>query len=326
MVFKIKIIITAFKEPKTIVQAVTSMEEAVKICLQTYNLNFMDFSITVCAPDDETLKEVIDYDMKRNIDSYEESVFIDIIKDAGKGKPAALNLCLAGGNPDDILVLTDGDVYVSPYALRNLLKSLLQKPNTEKIGAVCGRPVSISDKNTKYGFWSHLLVDMADKVRTECVANGNSIVCSGYLYAFKRSALPAVREGHWIDEDILSDDAFMSYAIEKNGYKIDYASDAQVFVKYPDNFKDWISQKARSTGGYNQLQKRGLGPANPMRSFRKEVSGLGSVLKYGVGWVEKMWTIQLIFARSMLWTRIFWERDVTNKGFKETWGRIESTK
>jgi hypothetical protein len=74
MVFKIKIIITAFKEPKTIVKAVTSMEDAIKICIETYNLNYMDFSITVCAPDDETLKEVIDFDMKRNIDSYEDDV------------------------------------------------------------------------------------------------------------------------------------------------------------------------------------------------------------------------------------------------------------
>jgi cellulose synthase/poly-beta-1,6-N-acetylglucosamine synthase-like glycosyltransferase len=308
------------------VKAVTSMEDAIKICIETYNLNYMDFSITVCAPDDETLKEVIDFDMKRNIDSYEDDVFIDILKDKGIGKPAALNMCLAGGNPDDILVLTDGDCSISKYSLRNLLNPLLRKPNIEKIGAVSGRPVSISPRNTKYGFWSHLLTDIADKVRTECVAAGNSSVCSGYLYAFKRSALPAVREGVWVDESALSDDAFISYVIEKNGYKIDYASDAQVFVKYPDNFKDWISQKARSTGGYDQLKSWGMGPANPMRSFKKEVSGLGSVWQYGVGWVEKTQIIQLIFARSMLWTRIFWERKITNKGFKETWGRIESTK
>jgi hypothetical protein len=194
------------------------------------------------------------------------------------------------------------------------------------IGAVSGRPVSINDRNTQDGFWSHLLTDMANKVRIECVQANNSIVCSGYLYAIKFSALPSVREGIWIDEDILSDDAYLSYAIEKNGYTIDYASNAKVFVKYPTNFKDWINQKARSTGGYNQLKKRGLGPKNPMRSFKKELQGLGDVWRYGKGLTEKTWILNLILARSLLWTRIAWERNLTDKNFKETWTRIESTK
>jgi len=293
----ISCIITAFNEPKTIKKAIYRMG------LSCINAE-VDYEILVLAPDTETLTAAESCTGKN----------IKVIKDPGKGKPAALNIAFKKAK-GHLFVLSDGDVFVSQYAIRELVKKTAEKNN---IGAVSGRPKSISPKNTKYGFWSHLLTDMADETRKK--ANGN-FVCSGYLYALR----PGIVDS--IPENCLSDDAYISYKVLENGYYLDYASGAQVFVKYPDNFKDWINQKKRSTGGYTQLKEEyNLEPKKEMRSFKQEAKGLLRVVSYGKSIKELWWIKLLIGARIWMWLNIIWERKIMKKDFNKTWVRIDSTK
>ena len=53
------------------------------------------------------------------------------------------------------------------------------------------------------------------------------------------------------------------------GYRIRYAPEAQVFVKYPTTYRDWLRQKVRSAGGYAQDTIR-KSPFS-MRSARLEI-------------------------------------------------------
>ena len=285
----ISIIITAFKEPKTIGKCISSFKEQ----------NIKDYEIIVVAPDKETLNIAKKYK-------------VNIIKDPGKGKPTALNLAFkkAKGN---ILVLTDGDVYASI----NSVEELLNKFNN-KVGAVSGHPVSINDRNNFLGYTSHLLTFMADKVRKKLVKKEKFIVCTGYLYAIKSKI---VKE---IPQDILSDDAYITRFIANKGYKINYAKNALVYVKYPNNLKDWIKQKKRSTGGYEQLKK--YFDEIAMRSFSQEASGVFSIFLYPKNIKEIYWTFKLVFLRFYLWLLIFYDSYIKKKSFKETWVRIESTK
>jgi len=297
----VSIIITGYKEPRTISHAIR------KALISCDKANLDDRAeIIIVAPDLETLSAAYSCQASR------PEMSIKVIKDPGRGKPTALNLALQA-SLGQILILTDGDVFMSQYAIRELLEGF----DSEKVGAVGGRPRSVNSKDNCYGYWSHLLTDMADVKRKET----KGFVCSGYLYALRKGIVES------IPEDCLSDDAYISYKVLEKGYEINYAPSAQVFVTYPDNFKDWINQKKRSAGGYVQLKEDyKLKPRKEMRSFFQELKDLWKVIEHPKTPSEVWWMIELLFARLYLWMNIFWERKVIKKDFNKTWVRIDSTK
>jgi len=295
----ISVIITAYKEEKTVGRAIEAiLNNGIEV----------DYEILAVCPDEVT-KSVIDrYARKHPV--------VKHVQDQGEGKPAALNTAfrMAKG---DILILTDGDVYISDNAIYELLKNL----QDEKVGAASARPVSISPKNTMLGYWSHLLTDAgAHLTRLERVKRGKFIVVSGYLFAMKRVF-------DKIPEDALADDGVMSHMIWQKGYKISYADKALVYVKYPTTFKDWMLQKKRSTGGYTQIKKY-FGKDGPrMRTFKNEVFyGMWKALTYPKTPKEFSYTIMLFLARLYLWLKIYTDLHPKKIDFKKTWKRIETTK
>lgn len=294
----ISILITAYKESATIGKAIECF----------VNEKLKDYEILVAAPDDETLTIVNKYAKKHHT--------VKSFKDSGAGKPTALNLLLQYAK-GDILILTDGDVYIKEGSAIKLIKMFDDK----KIGAVSSRPISVSDRNTMLGYWSHLLTDAgAHLTREKRAMKGKFIVCTGYLYAI-RNVIDKV------PEDALADDAVISYMIWNKGYKIGYASAAEVYVKYPTTFKDWMLQKTRSAGGYTQLKKYFGSNFPRMRNFGREVFFGGyKALSYVRSAKEFYWTMMLFFARAYLWLNIFVKLKILGNGFNETWKRIESTK
>ena len=141
----ISIVITSFNEPKTIGKAIDSF----------LNQNIKEkYELIVAAPDKQTGDIVEEY-KKHN-------KRINLFKDPGKGKSYALNLLLPKLK-GDILIFTDGDVYVSENSVSEILKLF----DDSKVGCVSGRPVSQNSKENIFGYWSHLLCDSADKWRKE---------------------------------------------------------------------------------------------------------------------------------------------------------------
>lgn len=289
----ISIVITAFKEPRTIGKAI---EQVLK------NKINQDFELIISAPDKETLEVAREY-LRRD-------ARIKLLQDKGKGKPAALNLIMEKAK-GDILVLTDGDVYMNENAIQPLLDKLKDKT----VGAVSGHPIPTNPKSEKYGFWAHLLTEMVHIWRKKA----KFISCSGYLYAIRKKLLEK------LPEDTLSDDAYNSHIIKNKGYRIDYSENSLVNVKYPDNFSDWIKQKKRSAGGYNQI-KYFFKEKNIDRSLTKESAGIFQVLAYPKSLREFFWTAELVFARLYLWFLIFLDINFRKKSFDKVWVRIESTK
>jgi len=289
----ISIIITSFKEPKTIGRAIEAI---------LYNKIKDNFELIISAPDKETLAVASAYAKKNKK--------IRLLKDSGKGKPAALNLILKKAK-GEILVLTDGDVYID----KNAIQPLLDKLKDQRVGAVSGHPLSLNSRKTKLGYWSHLLTDMVNLWRKK----GKFVSCSGYLYAARKKLLKP------LPQETLSDDAYNSYIIAEQGYAIAYASNSFVYIKYPTTFSDWIKQKKRSGGGYNQLEYL-LKNKSTDRTLIKESSGIFQVLNYPKTFIEFIWTLELILARAYLWTLIFWDINIKKKDFKKIWVRVESTK
>src|SRR3989344_2846897 len=91
-------------------------------------------------------------------------------------------------------------------------------------------------------------------------------------------------------------------------------------------FIDWIIQKKRSAGGYQQISKYFKNPPI-MRSFSKEIiNGWYKPLKYASNTKEFIWSLALYPARLYLWLKIF--MDINNKHFNllDIWKPVESTK
>jgi cellulose synthase/poly-beta-1,6-N-acetylglucosamine synthase-like glycosyltransferase len=286
------IIITSYKEPETIKKAIS----------QILNNGLKNFEIIVTAPDDETL----------NAAKSLSNSSIKLVKDSGNGKPSALNLAVEKAN-GKILVLTDGDVYAGDNSLNELLLPF----RDEKIGAVTGNPVSINPRDIMLGYWAYVLTRVANKRRKKAIQLGKRFFCSGYLFAIKKELFPK------LPEKLLSEDGFISHNVYERGYRIDYAELAKVYVKYPSNFTDWIKQKRRSAGGYNQIKKM-IGVE--IRSFRKEASGALDLFQYASGVKEIFWIFLLYLARVYLWFLIYKDINLKRKSHKELWLRIESTK
>ena len=286
----ISIIITSFNEP--------NLERAIKSVLDQ-KINYKH-KIIIVAPDKEAEKLTKKYKIK-------------YFKDPGKGKSYALNLLLKKLK-SDILILTDGDVYLANNSINNIMELF----KDQVIGVVSGRPVPEESKNYKWGYFANLLFYGAHRIRKKLFLQGKFLECSGYLFAFRN----IIKE---FPLDV-AEDTIIPYIFSHKGYKIGYSEKALVYVKNPTNFKDWIKQKKRTAKGHETLKK--YYPNFPrVKSFSNEI-------KYGFFWAlgypttirQMYWTILLIFYRLYLWIITLTEAKLLKKDYKDAWERVNSTK
>lgn len=292
----ITIVITAFREAATIGRAVEAFLGQVP----------SDAEILVVCPDPETAAVV--QDLARLHPQVRH------LQDPGQGKPTALNHAFRAAR-GDIVVFSDGDVVITPDSLAPLMAPFADPG----VGAVSGRPVSASPRATMLGYWSHLLTDSAHQVRLMRDQAGGFLLCSGYLFALRQGLVERV------PEDALAEDAVISHIIAGQGFQIRYAPEAQVLVKYPTTYRDWLRQKVRSAGGYAQDYVR----ASPvrMRSARLElVEGTRLALRYPRSAREFIWTLLLFAARLHLWTLVFVNVRLLRRPLTTLWKRVETTK
>jgi len=295
------IIVTSFNEPKSTLRAVK---------------NFLSqkspkpFNIIVVDP----FPEVENF-LKSKIKDKRFKFFLD----PGEGKAYALNLLFQehdSQNEEDIFILTDGDVYTSKNAIAEILKLFKNK----KIGCVTGRPISLDSRKTKYGYWAKVLFAGIDKTRRKLYNHNKFFECSGYLFAIRKGVIADF-------PTTTSEDSIIPYLFWRKGYQIGYSPRAEVYVKNPNNWKDWINQKIRNIKGHENLNK--IAPNMPRtKSFFNEIKeGAFFAITRQNSLKEIFWTIQLYFARLYIYYRSFKELKKKNKyqdGWRET--EIESTK
>jgi len=290
----VTVIITSAHEPQTI-------NRAVKAVLDQDFLEILE--ILVVSPDRQTLNAAKE--------SAKNSQKVKLIQDQGLGKPAALNLAFEKAK-GEILVLTDGDVYIEKEALKNLLAAF----EDHKVGGVCGRPIPLNPRDNIFGFWAHFLTDSAHKIREQKSKNCQFIELSGYLLAIRKKLVKP------IPTETLADDLYLSRLVAKNGFKTAYAPKAKVFVKYPTNISDWFAQKQRSAFEYWQKKDRSERTMrSPLQEFLWGIKFLG----YPKNLFEIFWLLILFFARAILWTKILILR-LFKKRKKELWLPVKSTK
>jgi len=292
----LNILITAFREAATVGRAIETFLPQLPD----------DAEILVVSPDPETTAVVDDYAARYPA--------VHHVADPQRGKPTAINAGLKAAQ-GDIVVLSDGDVFVAEDALA-LLLAPFQDP---QVGAVSGHPLSASPRDTLMGYWSHLLVEGIHHMRLTRERAGQFLFCSGYLFAFRRELVERV------PEDALAEDAVISHHIAHQGYRISYAPQARVFVKYPTTYRDWLRQKVRSAGGHAQDYVRQS--PHHMRSARLEfLNGASLALRYPRNAREFLWTLLLFAARLHLWLLVFVNVRLLRRPLKALWQRVETTK
>lgn len=296
--FKIALIITAFKEP--------NIGKAIEAAMN--QKTDYDYDIFVSAPDEETFSIARNYAKKyKNIQTF---------RDQGKGKMSALNLIFKKMKKEDILILTDGDVYISENAVEDVTNLFLDP----EIGCVSGRPTPIEDKNTKYGFWANFLFEAAHKIRKNTFEKNGFIECSGYLFAFRG------------DDNIeipldTAEDAIIPYHFWEKGYKIGYAENAKVYVKNVNNWKDWIKQKVRTSKAHETLDKYVDTQTTPrLKSFKNEAKGFSDLLRYSQNPKEFYWSVLLGLARFYMWGLVMYNAKIKRFKSVDNWERIDSAR
>jgi poly-beta-1,6-N-acetyl-D-glucosamine synthase len=237
------------------------------------------------------------------------------IEDEDKGKSFALNSIFKKfdtKNKEDIFILTDGDVYVNNLAVQEIVN----KFNDPKVGCVSGHPVSINSRDNKFGYWSHFLVDVGAHTisRKKRYENSQFLETTGYLFAFRNGVIDKIP----LD---VAEDTIIPYYFYKNDYKIAYAENALVYVKWPTNFKDWMKQKKRTADAHTKLDK--YAPDFPkVKSFTGEILGglsnLKDIFSYPRNLKEIYWTLELFPARLYMWLALF--KDLkTKKEYNDGW-------
>ncbi|MGD9276224.1 MAG: glycosyltransferase [Candidatus Pacearchaeota archaeon] len=293
---KITFLITAFKEPKTISACIESVLN---------QKTSKEYEILISAPDDETLNAAKKYKDKN----------IKIFRDPGRGKSYALNLIFSKLKTD-ILILTDGDVYVGENSVESISNLFLDP----EIGCVSGRPVPQENKKTKYGYWANFLFDSAHRLRKAAFLDNKFLECSGYLFAFRKSFIKKIP----LD---VAEDTVIPYLFWQRGYSIGYAEDAKVYVKNVDNLKDWIDQKIRTSKAHETLERYVDTKTTPrVKSFKTESKGINWLLTYPDSFKEFFWSLQLAFSRFYMWAVVLFHTKFAKKNYTDAWERIESTK
>jgi len=296
----IHIIITSYKEPKATLRAVKAfLEQKIED----------DFKILVVDPFPETEKF-----LKKQIKSDK----VDFFLDPGEGKAFALNILFqeyASENKNDLFILTDGDVFVS----KNAVSEIVKKFKDPKVGCVTGRPISVDSRNNKYGLWAKIAFAGIDKTRRKYSKQKKFMECSGYLFA--------IRKGVILDFPTkTSEDSIIPHLFWEKGYRVEYAPRAEVYVKNPDNWKDYLNQKIRNIKAHENLSKITHSIIRTKSLTNEIAEGALFAIQRQKNLKELVWITQLYFSRLYIYLKAF--QELRKKSYSDGWREeeIQSTK
>lgn len=147
------------------------------------------------------------------------------------GKASAVNIFLTRAK-EEILVLSGADIILKERTLEYLIAPLRKKA----VGIVGSHPIPLNDKNTFFGFASHLQWNLHHAISLRSPKMGE---CIAFRKIFKQiPILSAV------------DEANIESIIKGQGYKMVYAQSAIVYNKGPESLRDFIMRRRHVYAGH----------------------------------------------------------------------------
>jgi cellulose synthase/poly-beta-1,6-N-acetylglucosamine synthase-like glycosyltransferase len=167
------------------------------------------------------------------------------------GKAAALNFGIAQSN-SDVIVAIDADTLVLPDAIERLVSHF----GDRSIGAVAGRVVVGNAENllTRFQSLEYITSQNLDR-RAFDLCNVIGVV-PGAIGAWRREALLDV--GGY-SRDTLAEDADLTWAVQRSGWKIVDEPEAVALTEAPERLRGFLKQRFRWMFGTLQVAFKHLG-------------------------------------------------------------------
>ena len=213
-------------------------ENAVANCLRTLlKSDYENFEIIVVddGSTDDTFEEVQKLSTDRRI-----RVFAQL----NHGKWGALNAAIRNTDAE-ILVCIDADTQVRPDALGHLVKHF----SNPRVGAVAGKVVVGNRVNllTRLQALEYITAQNFER-RAHDMLN-SMLVVPGALGAWRTEALKAAG---MYSPDTVTEDADMTVAVNRAGYRITYEDEAVAYTEVPETVRLLLSQRLRWSFGMFQ--------------------------------------------------------------------------
>ena len=166
---------------------------------------------------------------------------VQIIHQVNHGKAAALNNALLHAHTD-IVVTIDADTEIEPDAIRKLLRHF----SDPTVAAVAGN-VKVGNRSRWLTRWQALEYVTSQNMEKRAFDLLNCItVVPGALGAWRRKA---IEDGGGITADTVAEDADLTIAIRRLGWRITYDEEAIAWTEAPETPGALIRQRFRWTFG-----------------------------------------------------------------------------
>jgi peptidoglycan-N-acetylglucosamine deacetylase len=166
---------------------------------------------------------------------------VRIIHQVNRGKAAALNLATSLADTE-IVVTIDADTEVEPEAIRKLLRHF----SDPKTGAVAGN-VKVGNRSRWLTRWQALEYITSQNMEKRAFDLLNCItVVPGALGAWRKKAIDAAGG---ITADTVAEDADLTIAIRRLGWRVSYDEEAIAWTEAPETPSALIRQRFRWTFG-----------------------------------------------------------------------------
>jgi len=221
----VTVLIPAHNEESVIVQTVTSV---LLSDLKDLHIIVVDDGST------DRTGELLDTNFSRN-------PRVRIIHQVNRGKAAALNLAMSLADTE-IVVTIDADTEIESDAISKLVRHF----SDPKVGAVAGN-VKVGNRSRWLTRWQALEYITSQNMEKRAFDLLNCItVVPGALGAWRKKAIEAAGG---ITADTVAEDADLTIAIRRLGWRVSYDEEAVAWTEAPDTAAQLIRQRFRWTFG-----------------------------------------------------------------------------
>jgi cellulose synthase/poly-beta-1,6-N-acetylglucosamine synthase-like glycosyltransferase len=221
----VTVLIPAHNEESVIVETVTSVLQS--------DLKDLRIIVVNDGSTDRTC-ELLDTNFSRD-------PRVRIIHQVNRGKAAALNVALSHADTE-IVVTIDADTEVEPDAISKLVRHF----SDPKVGAVAGN-VKVGNRSRWLTRWQALEYITSQNMEKRAFDLLNCItVVPGALGAWRTKAIEAAGG---ITADTVAEDADLTIAIRRLGWRVSYDEEAVAWTEAPEKPGQLIRQRFRWTFG-----------------------------------------------------------------------------
>jgi biofilm PGA synthesis N-glycosyltransferase PgaC len=189
--------------------------------------------------------------------SCSESLSVKIINHGEKmGKAAALNQILTHVE-SDIIVFIDADTLPGEKCIDKIITPFLSNKN---LGLTSGNVLSMNNGKGLLSFASRFQRELHHEVCKDLLSRDLAPKVNGTFFAVRKKLIKHIP--HYV----ISDDEFISYHVQNQGYVVFYVPDAIVYTKDPTDIRGYIAKRRRIYEGHI-LIKRQLNHTVPTASM-----------------------------------------------------------